>query len=104
MDLEAKRLKLHSKLCSILGSNNVYYSPPTGMEFKYPCIVYSLDNNNSKAADNIQYIQNLSWEVTVIDEDPDSKVASKFFDLPGCRFERPFTSDDLNHFVFTLFD
>lgn len=103
MDLEAKRLNLHSKLCSILGSNNVYYSPPTGMEFKYPCIVYALDNSYGKPADNLMYIQTLSWEITIIDEDPDSKIASKFFGTPGCRFERAFASDDLNHFIFTLF-
>lgn len=102
MVLEQKRLALHDYLCGVLGSQNVYYSPPTGMKMKYPCVIYELAGDNAVHADNIPYLHSLEWSVTVVDEDPDSEIAAKFFDLPKCRFDRPYAADDLNHFVFTL--
>jgi hypothetical protein len=102
MELEQKRLALHEYLCDILGSRNCYYSPPTGMEMKYPCMVYNLSGQNNLNADNLKYLSTLVWEITIIDEDPDSSIASKVFGLPKWKFDRSFSSDDLNHFVFTL--
>lgn len=103
MELERKRLSLHEYLCNILGSKNCYYSPPSGLTMHYPCIVYDLSDYWKVHADNIPYLMELQWSITIIDEDPDSKIAGLFFDLPKCRFDRKFTSDDLNHFVFTLY-
>lgn len=102
MDLEKKRLALHEYLCGVLGSRYCYYSPPTGIEMKYPCIVYSLNGMDKTFADNIPYFSSLDWDVTVIDEDPDSPIAGKMMGLKNCRFDRGFPSKDMNHFVFTL--
>lgn len=103
MDLEQKRLALHEFLCKILGGRNCYYSPPTGIKMKYPCITYNLENPQMVHADNIPYLVHLQWVITIIDEDPDSKIANTFFTLPKCSFDRKFASDDLNHFVFSLY-
>lgn len=103
MVLEQKRQLLHQFLCKLLGSSYCYYSPPTGLEMVYPCIVYDLANMNVQHADNLPYFRNLQWTVTVIDEDPDSEIADHFFHLPKCRFDRGFSSNDLNQFVFTLY-
>lgn len=70
---------------------------------EYPCIVYGLSGSSVLHADNLNYISNLEWTVTVIDENPDSEIADRFFDIPKCRFDRDFSSDDLNHFVFSLY-
>jgi hypothetical protein len=102
MELEQKRIALHEYLCNILGSRNCYYSPPTGMEMNYPCIVYDLAGQNNLNADNLKYLSTFVWEITIIDEDPDSSIASKALKLPRWKFDRKFSSDDLNHFVFTL--
>lgn len=102
MELEKKRLELHEILCDVLQSRNCYYSPPTGFEMAYPCIIYKLGGSNPKYADNIPYFIDLEWDITVVDEDPDSKIANNMMQMPKCRFERLFTSDDLNHFVFAL--
>lgn len=103
MGLEQKRLKLHEFLCGILGSRNCYYSPPADMQIIYPCIIYTLDGNYPLFADNLPYFNNLRWMITVIDEDPDSELTEKMMKVPQCRFDRSFTSDGLNHFVFTLY-
>ena len=103
MVLEKKRLQLHEYLCSLLGNRNCYFTPPTGMELKYPCIIYEFSDDRIYPADNIPYLRDLQWMVTVVDEDPESEIASKFMQLPKCRLSRPFRSDNLNHFVFTLY-
>lgn len=103
MNLEQRRLDLHEFLCGIIKSQNCYYSPPAGLQLKYPCIVYGLANPNVFYGDNIPYLIFLQWTITVIDEDPDSAIASRFFDLPKCRFDRKYQADDLNHFVFSLY-
>lgn len=103
MVLEQRRLKLHDMLCDMLGSKHCYYSPPAGFEMNYPCIVYGLASPNVNHADNIPYHITMQWTITVIDEDPDGNIANEFFNLPKCRFDRQFKSDDLNHFVFSLY-
>ena len=97
------RLELHELLCNILGSRNVYYQPPASIQMKYPAIVYSRDNVFNRHGDNIPYMQSVSYQVTVIDKDPDSMIVSDISKLPYCRFNRHFTSDNLNHDVFTLY-
>lgn len=103
MELEQKRLALHEFLCGVLGDRNCYYSSPASLQMNYPCIKYDLSDPRMLHADNIPYLVNLQWTITVIDEDPDSEIASRFFSLPKCRFDRKFSSDDLNHFVFSLY-
>lgn len=97
------RLELHEKLCDILGSRNVYFQPPTKLTMKYPAIVYNLSNIENKFANNVVYNQSYSYEVTVIDSDPDSEIVHKVSSLPKTRFSRHFTSDNLNHYTFVIY-
>lgn len=97
------RLELHEVLCNIIGSRNVYYQPPESIKMNYPAIVYSRNDISNKYCDGIPYMQSVSYQVTVIDKDPDSTIVSDIAKLPYCRFNRHFTSDNLNHDVFTLY-
>lgn len=97
------RLDLHQLLIDQTGVENCYYSPPTGLQMKYPCIVYELAGETNIFADDLPYVHRKRWEVTVIDRDPDSEIPDKLKKLRFSRFDRFFTSDNLNHFVFTLF-
>ena len=97
------RLELHEVLCNIIGSRNVYYQPPESIKMNYPAIVYSRNDISNKYGDDIPYVQSISYQVTVIDKDPDSTIFSDVSKLPYCRFNRHFTSDNLNHDVFTLY-
>lgn len=102
MDLEKRRLQLRDFLKEHLEVDYFYYSPPTGKEMQYPCVVYKLNGSNPIHADNIPYIVNLSWDITIIDEDPDSAIAGQMMGLSKCRFIRSYPSIDLNHFLFEL--
>lgn len=97
------RLMLQKKLEEILGSDNVYFQPPPSIRMKYRCIVYNRSGSDTEFADNILYARRKEYQVIVIDKDPDSEIPDKIEALPFCRFDRFFTSDNLNHFVFTLF-
>lgn len=99
----ASRLQLHTELEELLGSKNVYYQPPASIRMKYPAIIYSRNNiDNLHANDNV-YMQSHSYELIVIDEDPDSEIVEKVSKLPACRFDRHYTADNLNHDVFTIY-
>lgn len=98
------RLKLHEEFCAILETNNVYFQPPASVKMNYPCIRYSKSNIDTKYADDKIYKNTNRYEITVIDRDPDSKIPDKILQhFPMCRFDRPFTADNLNHTVLTLY-
>lgn len=99
----ASRLKLQTELEELLGSRNVYYQPPASVQMSYPAIVYSRKQIENRNADDGIYLQLYSYELIVIDEDPDSDIVTKVSKLPTCRFDRHYTSDNLNHDVFTLY-
>lgn len=97
------RLGLHEELCKILGSRNVYFQPPVSVSMKYPAIVYERDNIRNEHANDSVYMQPRVYSLTVIDSDPDSEIVEKISKLPKCSFSRHFTSDNLNHDVFTIY-
>lgn len=97
------RLDLQTLLENLLGSRNVYYQPPESIKMSYPAIVYERDNIRNDFANNFVYKQSFSYQVTVIDYDPDSEIVKKVSALPMCSFSRHFTSDNLNHDVFRLY-
>lgn len=96
------RLQLHERLCNILESRNAYFRPPAkGM--KYPCIIYDLDGDDPKYADNISYMNHKRWSLTAVDQNPDSEIPEKIGLLPHCRFVRAYQADGLNHFIYELY-
>lgn len=97
------RLELQTLLESVLGSRNVYYQPPASVRMNYPAIVYFRSDIENNFANDSVYIQSLAYEVIVIDEDPDSDIVKRVSQLPMCRYDRHYTSDNLNHDVFTLY-
>lgn len=97
------RENLQTLFESILDSRNVYYQPPNNLGMSYPAIVYELDDIKNHFANNNVYTQNNVYSVTVIDENPDSEYVRKVSTLPTAKFNRRFTSDNLNHTVFTLY-
>ena len=82
---------------------NVYFQPPNGLKIEYPCIIYARDNAEVSYADNVPYRHTKRYTVTVIDRNPDSHIPDKVAELPLSSYNRFFTSDDLNHDVYTLY-
>ena len=101
----ALRLQLHSLLTEI--TEHVYFQPPSNIVMQYPCIVYARDGDlvdvSTRYADNKLYRHTKRYQVTVIDRNPDSELSDLVADLPMCLLNRAFPSNDLNHWVFTLF-
>jgi hypothetical protein len=61
------------------------------------------DGSNANYADGGLYAHTKRYLVTVVDRDPDSTLPDKVEELPMCRFDRFFASENLNHHVFNLF-
>lgn len=98
------RLELHERLCDCLGTRQVYFQPPETVKMKYPSIVYSVDNDQTLKADNLKYTKFRRYSVTIIDKDPDSTLPQKIEEsFRYFSFDRSFVSDNLNHFVYTIF-
>ena len=100
----ASRLDLQTKFEEILGSRNVYYQPPASVKMQYPAIVYRRKDINTRFANNVVYMHSTSYEIVLIDKNPDSEFIDKILQLPYCRYERHYTSDNLNHDVFTIYN
>lgn len=96
------RSELHAIL-KTLGTSNVYYQPPESIKMNYPAIVYNRASIINTFADNSVYKRCKAYTVTVIDSNPDSLIVDSVSMLPMCSFDRHFTSDNLNHDVFTIY-
>lgn len=99
----SRRTDLGLILRSVLGSENVYFQPPESQKMRYPCIRYALDDIHMRSADNVTYFQKRRYAVTLIDKNPDSETVEKLTALPLCSFNRFYTNDNLNHWVFEIF-
>lgn len=81
----------------------VYFQPPSSVKLVYPCIVYVLERVDIKHADNKPYMSAERYKVTIIDKDPDSEIPDTLLYMPRCKLDRPYTADNLNHWVFSLY-
>ena len=100
----ASRLELHEEFCNILGTRNAYFQPPASIKLNYPCIVYSISSVNKQNANDKMYKSMNEYKVVVIDSDPDSEIPNKIIvHFPMCRFDRAYTSDNLNHSALSLY-
>ena len=96
------RVDLQTLLEDLLGSEQVYYQPPSTISMTYPAIVYSRRGIDNSFANDAVYKQELSYDITVIDKNPDSQFVYAVSRLPRCKFNRNYRSDNLNHDVFTI--
>ena len=100
----ASRLELHDEFCEMLGSSYVYFQPPSSVRIKYPCIIYNLSNIKVSRADGLAYTLDNEYDVTYIDADPDNDIKTLMLKhFPKCRFNRYYTADNMNHYVYTLY-
>lgn len=100
---ECRRHELQEILERVINSEFVYFQPPESMVMSYPCIVYELSRIDAAHADNMTYLYRKCYSVTIIDGDPDSEIPNRMFGLPMCKFDRFYTADNLNHWVFLLY-
>lgn len=99
----ASRTDLQSKLEELLGSKNVYYQPPESLKMRYPAIRYSIDKITSRYGNNKKYSMFNSYQVIVIDTEPDNEVIQKILSLPHSYYDRHYVANNLNHDVIILY-
>lgn len=99
----SRRLELHELLCELLGSDHVYYQPPTGLKMEYPCIRYEKDNIDSDYADDMSYSTYTRYLLTVIDKKPDNPVIEELLKQPYCGYGRLYKADNLYHDTLTIY-
>lgn len=109
------RLELQEELKTFLGSNNVYFEPPEGYKMSFPCIVYNFSGGDVLRANDTIHRFIKRYTVTYITSDVDEGEAWRssakegglvenfLRSFPMSSFDRPFKSDNLMHFVFTLY-
>jgi hypothetical protein len=97
-----QRLDLQTLLETLLGSENVYFQPPSGHVMQYPCIRYERTNIRSASADNSPYKLTKEYTIAVIDADPDSLIPDKIARLPQSIFDRGYAANNLNHSIFNV--
>ena len=98
-----RRIELHQILVELLGSKFVYFQPPSTIQMKYPCIIYSRDARDEKFADNILYLGKDRYSIVVVDKNPDSIIPDKIGLLPLTSFSQFYVVENLNHNVYSTF-
>ncbi|SFU33400.1 hypothetical protein SAMN02910342_00119 [Butyrivibrio sp. INlla21] len=97
-----QRLNLSNLLRNLLGSNNVYFEPPSDFKMKFPCIVYERAKLEPDYADNLPYKIDKVYYVTCIYDDPDSDLPLKLAQLPMSVQQRHYQSDNKHYDQFRL--
>lgn len=82
---------------------NVYFQPPSSYMLEYPAIIYSINTIQAYYADNKKYQKNDSYKLILVTEDPDNNYVDEILNLPLCSFNTHYCSDNLNHYVFTIY-
>lgn len=82
---------------------HVHFQPPPSVHLSYPCIVYSISNIDIRHANNHPYKTEIAYKVVLIDEDPDTELRKELEKIPRARFSAFYTSENLNHFVYTIY-
>lgn len=100
---DENRLLLQEILENLMESRNVYFQPPSSMHINTPGIVYNRNRIIDEHANNKVYTQKNSYNVTVIDPNPDSVYVRRISRLPLCTHNRHYTENNLNYDSFTLY-
>lgn len=90
-----RRIELHDVLKTI--TPNVYFQPPTNISIQYPAIIYSRKDISKVKANNKTYKMNTTFDLMVVDRNPDSPIAAKLLELDYCEFDRQYSVDGINH-------
>lgn len=82
----------------------VYFQPPESLQIQYPCLIYELKEIRKLSADNKTYAKFHAYELLFITWNPDSPIVDILVDLPMCSMSgRPYESDNLYHYAYTLY-
>lgn len=96
------RLELHNELVKFLPT--VYFQPPTNLQLKYPCIVYTKRPKSKEFGNNAIYLSKQGYQLTVITTGPDNDIADIIEQsLQYCTITQNFVVDGLYHTTLNLY-
>lgn len=88
----------------VLGIDSVYYNPDSNITLKYPCIIFSIDRENSRYADNKRYMSQLRYTVTLVTRNAVDLLIAKLMDnFNYLSLDRTYRTSGLYHYVFVLY-
>ena len=82
---------------------NVYFQPPENVKLKYPCIIYSRTRIDGTFANNDVYRLDHGYQLVYLTRNPDDSMIDTLAQLPTCRFQREYVSDQLYHDVYIIY-
>jgi len=97
------REELDAILCETIGSENVYFQPPENVKIQYPCIIYSVNGNFERHANNKVYHRTREYSLLYITRDPDDGMIDTIADLPLCGMGKPYVLENLHHYPYTIY-
>lgn len=95
--------KLRQLLSDTIKSENVYFNPGKGVNLRYPCIVFNEAKGHALRSDNTIYRYVRKYEFKYISKTPDEAMVDILMKLLNCSFDRPYVSDQLYHYCFTIY-
>lgn len=99
-----RRLQLHEEFLKIPNVKNAYFQPPQSVLMEYPCIRYSSGEPEQRYANSMNYKHTKRYDGVVIDRDPESSIPEQLLEkFPMCRLGKPYVTDNLYHFPFTIY-
>lgn len=103
MSPEERRLELHQKLVSLLGSTNVYHQPPENLALRFPAIIYERVDYDVIHADDIPYHVTREWQITVVSQEPSNPVVDALMEWPTAAFKTSYVVDRMRHDVVNIY-
>lgn len=87
------------------GRGKVYFEPDTNVKLVYPCLIYSISNEEFSYTSNKIYTSIDQYDVTIIDKNPDSTIPKDLVDFgfSRLRFDRSYVYENLHHTVYKLY-
>ena len=84
-------------------TTNVYFQPPENLKLIYPCIIYSRTLIDGTFANNDVYRLDHAYQLVYVHRNPDDPFIDTLAQLPTCRFQREYVSDQLYHDVYIIY-
>ena len=83
---------------------NVYYQQPSSVKMAYPCFRYNYADVKPLNADNKVYKMFNKYLVTYISKEHSEWIVDQMLGrFSHCRLDRPYTADNLYHYVFEVY-
>ena len=103
--MSLSRLEIQERLEALADNLHVYYQPPASVRISYPAIIFRLNDYSQNWADDNLYKKDRSYLITFIHYDPDNDLIEKLlWAFPKLRYDRTYTSDNLYHYVYVLYE